>query len=217
MKKSIIATAIALMFSMGAKAQWERPDDGQGNQKKETQAKMPAQKKTIDPKYGIGTVPEVDGKVCWTCDVAMPGIKANDVYEKAVKVLGDFVKTEKHTKLSQIAVVNPQERKIGVRGQEMLVFSSKAFALDQTKFNYHLIVECTDGHCIIKLTNITYKYEEQRDGGVLYLAEEMINDANAINKKQTGFTKGGSKKFRTKTIDRKDEIFETLSKELTKQ
>ena len=42
----------------------------------------------------------------------------------------------------------------------------------------------------------------------------MISDENALNKKKDGFQKGGVKKFRMKTIDRKDEIFRNIANAL---
>ena len=38
----------------------------------------------------------------------------------------------------------------------------------------------------------------------------MISDAQAINKQGDGFQKGGSQKFRTKTIDAKDVLFNRI-------
>jgi hypothetical protein len=38
----------------------------------------------------------------------------------------------------------------------------------------------------------------------------MIADDTAINKKGDGFQKGGSEKFRTKTIDAKDALFSRI-------
>ena len=44
----------------------------------------------------------------------------------------------------------------------------------------------------------------------------MISDAVSFNKKGTKYTKGGTKKFREKTIDRKDEVFAWIGEELKK-
>jgi hypothetical protein len=44
----------------------------------------------------------------------------------------------------------------------------------------------------------------------------MISDAQAINKKGDGFQKGGSEKFRTKTIDAKDALFNRIEETLKK-
>ena len=58
------------------------------------------------------------------------------------------------------------------------------------------------------MDRISYKYEEERNKQV-YKAEEWISDDNAVNKKNTKLYRG-SAKFRRKTIDRKDQIFETV-------
>ena len=100
--------------------------------------------------------------------------------------------------------------KILVRAQEWLVFSSKAFSLDQTKMNYAASIECADGVCKVLITNISYNYEEGRPTEAHYTAEEMIADKVAFNKKGTGFVKGGTKKFRIGTIDRMEQILNSF-------
>ena len=96
--------------------------------------------------------------------------------------------------------------------QEWLTFTSNALTLDRTKFNYVLQGFCTDGHLQVVLDHITYNYDVQgkKDN---YKAEEWINDKNAVNKKRTKlFPSSG--KFRRKTIDRKNEIFETIRSQM---
>jgi colicin import membrane protein len=55
---------------------------------------------------------------------------------------------------------------------------------------------------------ISYRYDEERLKQV-YKAEEWITDEYAVNKKNTKLYPV-SAKFRRKTIDRKDQIFETI-------
>ena len=49
--------------------------------------------------------------------------------------------------------------------------------------------------------------------GMNVTAEEWITDEEALNKKKTGLNRM-SAKFRIKTIDRKDNIFDTISNAL---
>ena len=66
------------------------------------------------------------------------------------------------------------------------------------------------------MSRIYYRYEEeQNDGGRVYKAEEWITDDNALNRKKTRLLPL-SAKFRRKTIDRKDQIFDTIEKMVLK-
>jgi colicin import membrane protein len=86
--------------------------------------------------------------------------------------------------------------------------------LDRTVFNYTIIANCSDGHLNLTLSRINYAYELDRDNdGMEVNAEEWITDENALNKAKTKLLKY-SGKFRRKTIDRKDEIFENITNAL---
>lgn len=166
-------------------------------------------KAPIDAKYLEGACPEVGGKIQWSQNYEMPGLSAQQIYDKMYEFLKVFIKSKEHTSKSKIAVVNKSEYQIGATNQEILVFENKPLSLDQTKFNYQLIVYCEKGRCTVVMRNMSYLYEEERDPQA-FPAEDMISDKEALNKAKNGFTKGGSKKFRTKTIDRKDEIFKII-------
>lgn len=60
----------------------------------------------------------------------------------------------------------------------------------------------------MEITHISYYYEEDMDGynGKTYIAEEWINDDSALNKSKTKLL-WGSAKFRRKTVDRVEAIF----------
>lgn len=62
------------------------------------------------------------------------------------------------------------------------------------------------------MSRVKYKYATQGKSET-YLAEKWITDKEAVNKKHTRLYPI-SGKFRRKTIDRKDEIFETLREAL---
>lgn len=112
--------------------------------------------------------------------------------------------------MSNVSVVEETKHQIGVRIQEWLVFENKPLSLDRTKFNYQIIADCSDGSVSVTLRNISYIYEEERGGGAIK-GEDMLTDENALNKKGDGFNLGGYRKFRTKTIDRKDEIMKQIA------
>ena len=68
-----------------------------------------------------------------------------------------------------------------------------------------LIVDCYDGKADITMTHIRYLYDEERQPQT-YNAEEWITDKEGLNKKQNKLARI-SGKFRRKTIDRKDFLF----------
>lgn len=71
--------------------------------------------------------------------------------------------------------------------------------------NYMLVADCEDGVAHVKMTRITYDYDLERDP-IHYAAESWIIDKYCVNKKHTKLLPV-SGKFRRKTIDRKDFIF----------
>lgn len=214
--KKILAIAIFATLSLTASAQWEKLE----NESSQTEARAKRglldkkSKEPINPKYLEGAVPEVNGKVCWEKTFECNGKSADQVYDRIIEVMKELVKDEHQTEKSQIAVINKSERQIGVRLSEILVFSNSFLSLDQTFFNYTLIITCETGKCNVKMTNISYNYEPDRPSAVVYTAEEIISDKEALKKDKKSFTRGGSKKFRTKTIDRKDEVFEFIKSKL---
>jgi colicin import membrane protein len=70
---------------------------------------------------------------------------------------------------------------------------------------YVLKACCVDGKATITMSNIRYIYDEARKP-LHYTAEEWISDKEALNKKGTRLLPL-SGKFRRKTIDRKDFLF----------
>ena len=59
------------------------------------------------------------------------------------------------------------------------------------------------------MTRIRYWYDENRDGGDKYTAEEWITDDMALNKKKTKLA-AICGKFRRENIDLKDQFFSRL-------
>jgi colicin import membrane protein len=94
---------------------------------------------------------------------------------------------------------------LGAVFHEWLVFKNAALSLDRTQFNYQVLVECKDGKADVRLTRITYDYDLERKP-IHYQAEKWITDKYCVNKKHTKLYPI-SGKFRRKTIDRKDYIF----------
>ena len=199
--KKFIAFIFILATTLSVSAQ-----DTTDEEKPQRRALFERKDKEIPAKYMQGGVPEVNGKVAWEKTYTIEGLSADKVYELALSYFSSLVKGEEQTNKSSLTVVDRAGHKIIARVQEWLVFSDKALSLDRTKMNYAVSVECSDGVCKVLITNISYIYEEGRPTEAHYTAEEMISDKVAFNKKGTGFTKGGTKKFRICTIDRMEKI-----------
>ena len=191
---------------------WEKPQTT-APQEETTKKKslFESNKKAVDPKYLAGAVPVVDGKVTFTLDKDIPGKSAQEIYGIVFATLEKMTKEENQFKTSQVAIVNKQDHIIGARFKEWLVFQNTFLSLDRTIFNYTVIATCTNEHLNVTISRISYAYEMDRgvNDGMEMRAEEWITDENALNKKKDNLSKY-SGKFRRKTIDRKDNIFETL-------
>ena len=213
MKKILIAI-LAFIPCLGmAQSDWEKPTRQNENAPKK--ALITKNNVNTDPRYLAGTVPEVDGKVVFTLEKDVPGKDAQAIYDIVYNILEQMTEGENQFKESQISLVNKKEHTIAARYREWLVFRSSALSLDRTVFNYTIIATCSNGHLSMTLSRINYSYEMDREGveGLQISAEDWITDKYALNKAKTKLSKY-SGKFRRKTIDRKDEIFNIISQAL---
>ena len=145
-------------------------------------------------------------------------MSADSIYDKVYAVISEIVDEGKGSGLqpqARIAAVNKAEHTIAARVKEWLVFTSNFISLDRTEFNYTLIARAKDGHVSVKMERISYAYEMNRKdaAGMKEKAEDWITDKHALNKKQTKLSPL-SGKFRRKTIDRKDNIFQRVCQAL---
>ena len=165
----------------------------------------PVQSDNGDAKYLIGAVPVVDGKVTFKTTIEAPGKTAEQVADIVRQFMTKMTKEPGQFEQSRILVDDSVKHEIAGSYQEWLVFKSTALVLDRTRLFYNLIADCQDGKADITMTRIYYLYEEERDPQT-FKAEEWITD-------EMGLTKGKNKlsrvsgKFRRKTIDRKDYLF----------
>ena len=198
---------------------WERPEVDE-------QAEAAKAKENPDAKYLKGAVPEVNGKVVFTKHINAPGKSAAQIYDILHQYLQKMVKEKNQLENSKLITEDTQkhelvasfEEKVGVKAldeytvqytlnsfEEWLVFKKSALVLDQTRFYYAIKAECKNGGVDVTMSHIRYLYEEARNPQRL-VAEGWITDKDAVNKKNTRLFPG-SGKFRRKTIDRKDFLF----------
>lgn len=178
---------------------WERPE--------EEEVEVKEQKTNPDAKYLRGAVPEVDGKVVFSKTIEAPGKSAADIF-RTIRAYMQKMGREKNQINNQFLVNDSTKYELGGNYEEWLVFKKTALVLDQTRFMYVLEAHCQDGKVVVTLSHIRYLYEEQRDPQRLK-AEGWITDNDAVNKKNTKlYPRTG--KFRRKTIDRKDFLFNKI-------
>ena len=196
MKKILITLLMAMPLLAAAQDNtWERIET------------TPAGSTNPDAKYLVeNAVPMVDGRVCWKTTINAPGKSAQQVYDILLAQLNKMVNEENQLmERSKVAIQDQANHQLGATFHEWLVFKNTALSLDRTVLNFQLIVECSDGKADVQMTRVSYDYELERDP-IHYTAEEWISDKYAVNKKRTKLLKL-SAKFRRKTIDRKDFIF----------
>lgn len=203
MKRILIAVMMGIPFMAVAQNTWET-NTQTATVKKEAKTMV-----NPDQKYLAGAVPEVDGKVVWTTTLQAPGKTAQQVYDLIGRQLSAMTKEENQFEQSRILLADTTTHQIVANFQEWLVFKSTALVLDRTRLMYQIVADCKDGSADITMRRIYYLYDEERQPQS-YTAEEWITDKQGLNKKQNKLARV-SGKFRRKTIDRKDNIFETLN------
>lgn len=211
----LIFSLAIFMFSMVSLSQtvWEKPDTGRSGSDAEESREANT---NADAGYLAGAVPEVDGRVEWRLDVDVPGKGASQIYDIMYDCLTGLTRADNQLEGSCIALVNKQDHVIVANVREWLVFTDKLLVSDRTKFNYTLIAYCSDGRLTLTMNRISYRYEENRvKGGHVYKAEEWITDGSALNRKKTRLLPGTGK-FRRKTIDRKNYIFNAIRETVLK-
>ena len=158
-----------------------------------------------DAKYLEGAITLKNGKVTFSTEMVTPAMTKEQIYETILDWANKrFQPTEKMN--ARILFQNPEEGSIAIGGEEYLVFSNSALALDRTRIYYQMKVLCENGKSNIEMSRIRYWYDEARDGGEKYEAENWIVDEWGLNKSKTKLAPICGK-FRKKTIDLKDELF----------
>lgn len=210
MKKIILAALVLAQTSVVfAQNTWEMTE----REKAELTKVTP----TIDPIYAPGAVPVVDGNVVFEQTFNAPGKSAKQILDLIKGKMAEWVAEpnqityEGGARISNIVYDKPEEGIIAARFYEYLVFKRAALVLDRTDFDFTLTATCKDGQATVKMNRMRYVYEKDRAGGFNEPAENIITDEYAFNKKQTKFNRTYGK-FRRKTIDRKDYIFNEIEK-----
>ena len=169
-------------------------------------------------KYLAGAVVEENGLVTFTKTFSIKGMEEAQIRSL---VLG-YIKTT----LVGGGIEGPRTRLVDdgkengtmvARVEEWMVFKRGFAYLDATRFRYTVTAQVEGNKVTMKINQISYLYDEKIDDenkptgeeGTVYVAEEWITDANALNKKKTKLAKG-SGKFRYRTCERVEKIFDKM-------
>ena len=167
-----------------------------------------------DSKYLAGAIQlNADGKVEFVLDTQANGKSADEIYNIVFQYMSKLIKNEQNIN-SRIALVNrnnKNEQIIACIMDEWFVFNQSFISLDRSETKYQLVATISDNHLHLSMTRIVFNYEEGRSTGFKEPAENVITDKYALTKKKNDLAKIYGK-FRRGTIDRKDQIFNDLTK-----
>jgi colicin import membrane protein len=170
----------------------------------------------LNPKYGKGAVPEDEnGRVVFSQTFKIPaGVTEDNCYEILMNwANGRFA--QPYAQAGRVLNEDAQTRRFIFHVDQIIVFKSTALVGDESKISYNFSVAVKNGEFTLTMTDIKYRYEEGREGGgKIFPAEDWITDKEAYNRKGTKFLKSTGK-FRVKTIDLKDLLFQKASDAVT--
>ena len=214
MKKVLMIAVMWLPVVAMAQNDWEVPDKVETTTTSTTGTTTAAAIPNPDAKYLTGAVPVKDGKVVFEQTINAPGKSADQIYDILLDLVERMARGGNQSEQSRVVIQDKAKHQIVADFYDWLVFTNKALVLDRTHLRFYLIINCEDGKATAEMTRISYLYEEERDPQ-RYTAEEWITDEECMNKEHTKLFRMNGK-FRRKTIDRKDFIFNKLEEELNK-
>ena len=188
-------------------------------------AKKPVKTNKDMSEYMAGAVPEVDGKVMFSQNIAFAGKSKEQVFANLVQwaSLRYMANTEngvwsdkdyyKNLEYAKVAVADEQIGQIVCLADEEQVFSNRTLSKDFCRMNYELDIKVESSQVVATVKSISYVYS-LTDTPERISAETWITDKESINKKGNLLRVSG--KFRIKTIDLKDQLFAEIAEVLAR-
>ena len=167
----------------------------------------------VEARYDKGNVPVVNGRIMFQ-ETVSTSLSEGEAYER----ISEWAKqrfNKPNVIVSKFTAEDETNHTLNLTAEEYIVFTKKFFVLDRTRINYWVEIQCTEGGATIKLTRINYWYEEEREGGLKFSAEEFITDDEAFNAKGTKLLKDQGK-FRKGTINFFDSLVAEMNTALAK-
>lgn len=200
----------ASVSTSAEKAGWVIPTQQKVDKEKIAKEQKAAQIQSENAQYLEGAVTlDENGKVVFVAETDANGKNADQIYDIVYNYLA-ALSQDKQSIGNRIALVNKDEHVIACAMDEWLQFSSSFISLDRTECKYTLLANISDNKLKLTLYRISFIYEEGRSTGFKSPAEEVITDNVALNKKKTKLAKIFGK-FRRKTIDRKNQLFNEIT------
>lgn len=158
--------------------------------------------------YLAGAVPEQNGVIVFAEHHEVPGRSRAELVARLEQYVRSLVDVPEKLPTSRLTEVSPDSGLVAASVAEYLWFKRNSLVWDRATVRYQLVVQAKEGAFDIMMRNIRYAYEPfDRNGEETFFpAEEWITDHEAL-KRNGKLTKVGGRKFRVKTIDRKNEIF----------
>lgn len=171
--------------------------------------------KPVTERYAAGTVPVVDGFVRFERTYSLQGKSRRQIAE----IIKDFVQRElvdgpEQLPQARITEYDPETGTVAASIEEYMYFKRTNWQIHRVRFYYQFVAQIQDGQARIELRRLHYRYDPEVTAGDFdddRRAEDWITDEHALAKNGTKLARI-SGKFRTFTIDRKDEIFDHLAK-----
>lgn len=163
-----------------------------------------------DSKYLAGAVPEVNGVVTFEKQFKVPGQTDDQIRNTLMTYVKEsLVKNAIEGLRTRVISDGTTGEPICARIEEMMVFKNKPLYLDRTRFRYQTTISVENGKATITISQISYCTGEEAEGAKTetFKAEEWISDKASINKAGTKLYPR-SAKYRRKTVDRVEQIFE---------
>lgn len=174
---------------------------------------LTAHKDDKNPKYLLGAIPEVNGVVTFEKKFSVTDKSEQQIYDIMLAHINGSLFSNAIQKqepyYTRIISEDKASGSVVARVEEYMVFHKMFFSLDRTRFRYLLSAKVEGQKVSLTITQVSYYYNEDMDGknGINYKAEEWITDKEAVNKAGTKlYPRSG--KFRRKTIDRVQAIFD---------
>ncbi len=161
-----------------------------------------------DSQYLAGKVPlTADGVVCFEHTFVSKTKSSQQVFD----ILKDkALQKAEETKLLDISrILSESKDTLVATICEPLYFKRKKWESDSTLFQYQYFVTKDNSSTTLRIWFISYCYEQNRESGFNYKAEEWITDKFALSKDGLSLLKQPGK-FRKKTIDYIRQLFDKL-------
>lgn len=167
------------------------------------------EKKDVTP-YLRGAVPQENGIVTFHKSFTVTGKTQSEVHKVMSQYLNRLVENSVEAPTPYARIQMDNQDTIAARCCDFLVFTKKFLVLNRARMRYQISAILKGNHVDMTITAISYFYGDNPQDpmdGVIYRAEEWIDDAHALNKAGTKLLPK-SDKFRIHTIDHVRELFE---------